>query len=277
MNLNTLTHTEAETFDRDTTVVLVPCGSTEPHGPHLPLGTKAFIAEAVAFEIGQRLKASGRRYLVAPVFPYLPCQASMGLPGALTVSPRVASEMLYEIGAAFHRDGFRRLAFIHFSTSPEATKAVLTACDDLAQLDGMQACDPLGPFRFSPPETVAALLREAGTQPATELHGDIRETAAMLYLDPELVQAERARELPQRLVNLQWETLKGNFSWIERGAEDGYAGSPAAATPDLGQPFLEEAGKSGAAALQAMLDDGTVPPLPLPVRLLLKLIDLDDL
>jgi creatinine amidohydrolase len=277
VNLNTLTNTEAATFDRDQTVVLVPCGSTEPHGPHLPLGTKAFIAEAVAFEIGQRLKASGRKYLVAPVFPYLSCQASMGLPGALTVSPRVVSEMLYEIGAAFHRDGFRRLAFIHLSTSPEATKSVLTACDDLAHLDGMLVCDPLGPFRFSPPETIASLLHDAGTVPATELHGDIRETAAMLFLDPELVQADRARELPQRLVNLRWEALKGNFSWKERGSEDGYAGTPSAATPELGQQFLEETGKYGAAALQAALDGGTMPQLPLPIRLFLKLIDLDDL
>jgi len=277
MNLNTLTSAEAAAFDRNQTIVLIPAGSTESHGNHLPLGTKSFIAEALAFEIGQHLKSSGLRYLVAPVFPYLPCQAAMGIGGALTVSPRVASEMLYEIGAAFHRDGFRQVAFIHLSSSPEAIKTVLTACEDLAQLDGMMALDPLSFVRFSPVPVLDAALRSAGVDPATELHADAKETGAMLYLDPELVDADCARSLPQCRVNLQWESLKGNFSWKERGALDGYAGTPSAATPEIGQAFLEETGKLACDEIVKRLNGGEPPVLPLGVRLFLKMIDLDDL
>lgn len=277
MNLNTLTAAEIASYDRDQTLVLIPAGSTEPHGPHLPVGTKTYLAEALAFEIGQHLKDSGLRYLVAPVFPYLPCQASLGISGALTISARVASEMLYEIGAAVHRDGFRNVAFIHLSSSPEATKAVLTACDELAQLDGLSAIDPLSTIRFTNPPNITVALREAGVDPATELHADARETGAMLYLDPDLVKSDTARILSPRIVNIQWESLKGNYSWKDRGAVDGYAGTPSAATPKLGQIFLEEIGKIGADAIISTYNGGEPPVPPLSARLFLKLIDLDDL
>lgn len=277
MNLNALTAAEASSFDRDQTIVLIPAGSIESHGPHLPLGTKSYLAEALAFEIGQHLKDDGLRYLVAPVFPYLSCQSSLGVSGALTISARVASEMLYEIGAAVHRDGFRHVAFIHLSTSPEATKAVLTACEELAQLDGMSAIDPLSGIRFTNPPNVSAALRQAGTDPATELHADARETGAMLYLDSELVKSSSAQSIPPRIVNLQWESLKGNFSWKDRGAVEGYAGTPSAATAKLGQVFLEEIGKIGADAIVSVFKGGEPPVPPLSARLFLKLIDLDDL
>lgn len=277
MNLHSLTSPEAASFDRARTFVLIPAGSTEPHGPHLPLGTKAYLAEALAFEIGQHLKESGLQYLVAPVFPYLPCQASLGIEGALTISPRVASEMLYEIGAAIHRDGFRHIAFIHLSTSPDATKAILTACDELAQLDGLAAIDPLAAVRFSSTPATAAALRQSGTDPVTELHADARETGAMLYLDPELVKTDCSQILPSRVVNLPWESLKGNFSWKDRGAIDGYAGTPAAATPKLGQIYLEELGKIGAESIKSVFNGGEPPIPPLSARLFLKLVSLDDL
>lgn len=46
-------------------LVLVPVGSLEQHGPHLPLGTDAVIAEAVACGVARRLGAD-----VAPALPY---------------------------------------------------------------------------------------------------------------------------------------------------------------------------------------------------------------
>ncbi|MBP7635250.1 creatininase family protein [Candidatus Ozemobacteraceae bacterium] len=277
MNLNTLTAQEVASFDRAQTFVLVPAGSTEPHGPHLPLGTKAYLAEALAFEIGQHLKEAGLKYLMAPVFPYLPCQASLGLEGALTISPRTACEILYEIGAACHRDGFRNVAFIHLSTSPDATKAILTACDELSQLDGMTAIDPLAAVRFTNPPATSAALKQEGTDPLSELHGDARETGAMLYLDPDLVKADCSAILPPRIVNLPWESLKGNFSWKDRGAVDGYAGTPAAASPKLGQLYLEELGRIGAESILTAYNGGQPPALPLSARLFLKLVSLDDL
>ena len=49
MNLAYLTSKEIATIDKPNTFVVVPLGSVEQHGPHLPLGTKSFIAETIAY------------------------------------------------------------------------------------------------------------------------------------------------------------------------------------------------------------------------------------
>ena len=56
MNLMDLTAAELSQIDKENTFVIVPLGSIEQHGPHLPLGTKCFIAETIAFEAASRLK-----------------------------------------------------------------------------------------------------------------------------------------------------------------------------------------------------------------------------
>ena len=47
------------------TVVFIPCGALEQHGPHLPLGTDALLSTAVASSVAEKLAG-----IVAPAFSY---------------------------------------------------------------------------------------------------------------------------------------------------------------------------------------------------------------
>ena len=98
MRLGDLTWPEAAASSASPPIVLVPVGSTEQHGPHLPLGTDTLIAEEIA----------GRALLHAPggasdglvLGPSLTVTASgehAGFPGTLSIGTKVMAQVVVEL------------------------------------------------------------------------------------------------------------------------------------------------------------------------------------
>lgn len=277
MILADLNTTQLSALDKASTVIVVPLSSVEQHGPHLPLTTKSFVAEAVAFEAAQRLKTDNLIALITPSVPFMPCHTSYGFPGCFSMGSRTYSDALYEIGNSFYREGFRFLYFINFSISPDALKAVSVAVEDLNTLRDFKAFDPMPLWSFTPNETIDALISDLGLEPANELHADIKETSAMLSLLPELVDEQLLASLQPCKINTTWEVLKGNFSFEEMGSTAGYLGTPALADKNLGVHFLEEAAFAFAEAIKYTIAGNELPELPLQIRMLLKMVDLDEM
>lgn len=277
MNISEMTATELAAVDRENAIVLIPIGSVEQHGPHLPVGTKCFLSEAVACEAEVRLKSAGITTLVAPVFPYMPCQSSFGFPGCFSMGARTFSDALYEIGYSFKREGFAFVYYVNLSISPDALKAVTVAVEDLNTLSDFRAYDPLPLWNFSPNERIEQFLNQLNLDSSHELHADIKETSALLALEPDLVKTSLLAQLSRCQINPSWEVLKGNFSYQEMGSESGYLGSPDAASPELGQLFLAEAGFALSEAVKFTLEGNELPELPLQIRMLLKMVDLDEM
>lgn len=277
MNLTDLTAAELLQLDKENTFIIVPLGSVEQHGPHLPVGTKCFLAETIAFEAVNRLKAESIHCLIAPTIPFMPCHTSNGFAGSFGIGARTFSDALYEIGSSFSRDGFKFIFFVSLSISPDALKAVSVAVEDLNTLREFKAFDPMPLWTFSKNDRLDAFMREQGLEPGNELHADVKETSALLHLDPELMRPDIARQLKPCCVNSTWEVLKGNFSFQEMGSENGYLGSPALATPELGRLYIEEAAFALAESIKFTTEGNSLPELPLQIRMLLKMIDLDEM
>lgn len=93
--------------DPAATVVLVPVGATEQHGPHLPLDTDTRIAEAVA------LRSATRRpdLLVAPALAYGSSGEHAGFPGTLSVGQTALELVLVELVRS--ADPFRGVVLVH--------------------------------------------------------------------------------------------------------------------------------------------------------------------
>lgn len=98
MNILELSAAKLSALDKEKTVIFVPLGSIEQHGPHLPLGTKCFLSEAVAYQAASNLGKDNLEALIAPVFPFMPCQTSFGFKGNFALGARTYSDALYEIG-----------------------------------------------------------------------------------------------------------------------------------------------------------------------------------
>ena len=276
MNLSTVTAAEIAALDRSQTIVFLPLGPAEQHGPHLPIGTKVFIAEALAFEASNYLKPAGLTCLTAPSLPFAPCQVSFGIPGTFSLNARAFSDFLFEIGQSFQREGFQWFFLINHSVSLECLKACETAVSDLNRLRDFHAFDPLPAIMFNRTPQIDQELKTLGCQPDREIHADARETSAMLYLDAELVDTEVLPQLPPHRPNLSFENLKGNFSYADMGAKNGYVGTPTAGNPEFGKLYIETAAAGLAESVRKALANQPLTQLPLQIRMLLKLIDLDE-
>lgn len=277
MNISELTAAEIASIDKENTVVLIPIGSVEQHGPHLPVGTKCFLSEAIAFEAEANLKKDGIITLISPVFPFMPCQSSFGFPGCFSIGARTYSDALYEIGHSFKREGFAFVYFVNMSISPDGLKAVSVAVEDLNTLNDFKAFDPMPLWNFSPNEKLNEIFIEHGLEQANELHADVKETSALLALDPGLIQTSLLSRLPRCKVNSTWEVLKGNFSFAEMGSDSGYIGSPDCASPEIGQIYLSEAGYALSESVKFTLEGNEMPDLPIQIRMLMKMVDLDEM
>jgi mycofactocin system creatininase family protein len=96
--------------------VLVPVGSTEQHGPHLPLDTDTRIATAVARAVAGRLGAAsapgGERYLVAPAIAYGDSGEHQSFAGTISIGTEALTLLLVEYGRSAGCWA-QRLAFVN--------------------------------------------------------------------------------------------------------------------------------------------------------------------
>ena len=119
---------EAEKAAQDGKVVIIPCGSIEEHGNHLPLCTDSIQAEHVASEVAQKTGC-----LVAPPLRYGLCSSTRNFPGTITISFDSLRNVMTDILEDFVRNGFKRLIVItghaggsHMTAIRLAAKKVVT-------------------------------------------------------------------------------------------------------------------------------------------------------
>jgi hypothetical protein len=130
---------------------------------------------------------------------------------------------------------------------------------------------------ISPNDAINQELKILGLEPSNEIHADVKDTSILLDIDETLVKKEMLADLPSYKVNSSWEILKGNFSFLEMGAENGYLGTPSLSNKQLGSLITEEAAFGLSEAVKFTLDGNELPELPMQIRMLLKMVDLDEM
>jgi creatinine amidohydrolase len=161
-------------------VVILPTGSTEQHGRHLPLDVDLFLAESVCLEVGRR---APDRVLVLPPIAYGLNLHHIDFPGTIHIEPEVFIAFGLNITKSVAYHGFKKILIVngHGSNTPLidliARKTVL-ATDSL--------CAALSYFSLA----VEAFNQIKDTP--VMAHADEFETSLYLYLAPERVQMDKA-------------------------------------------------------------------------------------
>lgn len=107
--LERMTWPEAKkVFDQDPCVVVIPIGSTEQHGPHLPLGSDFMEAEAVAHRVGARADV-----IVTPTIPIGYAKYHTNFPGTLSVGEDTLTQGLIEICEDLVKYGATHIVFVN--------------------------------------------------------------------------------------------------------------------------------------------------------------------
>ncbi len=184
-----LTMPGLEALRQQTQTVILPLGSLEEHGPHLPLGTDTFHAMEVA-----RRVALLRPVVVAPPLFYGMCRSTREHPGTVSISGDALRTMLLAMGRELCRQGWHNLVFIsghaggtHMSAIYETGEQLLAELPEV-RVAVVNLLDLLREVLAERPD----LVQTKGDSHAGEV-----ETAIMMAAYPDLVRGTAPEEWPR--------------------------------------------------------------------------------
>ncbi len=158
-------------------MVIVPVGSIEQHGRHLPLGSDSIEAVELSLRVAERANV-----LVAPVVLAGVSDYHLGFPGTIALSPATFEAVLFDTAKSLASHGFRRILFYnaHGGNAPYVASVV-------NRINRETRATAIDLARFDPPPKEPQLQKLK-----MDFHAGVEETSVMLYLAPELVRLERA-------------------------------------------------------------------------------------
>jgi creatinine amidohydrolase len=178
MALAELTTAEARALFQAHQTVIIPTGSTEQHGQHLPLGTDHETALAVALRAGEQAGVP-----VTPVIPFGLSRHHMHAAGTITVSPRTYRHVVTDVCESLFEHGVRRVLIVN---GHGGNNRVLQ--ETMEELFGrrrgqvvLALCHVLG--------VAGQIVPELKTMAVG--HADVREASIMMWLKPHTVHMDR--------------------------------------------------------------------------------------
>lgn len=176
--LQEISWTDVEEYLESNDMVIIPLGSTEQHGPHLPLGTDFYEATGVAKIISARTGV-----LLAPVLFSGYSVYHSGFPGTLSLKPETMEEVLFETAELLIKYGFQKIMFFNYHGGNRIVESKVIhrinhTTEAIAVAIGYGAS-------FQESEPIQGVDYDA--------HAGIGETSLMLYFRPDLVKLERAK------------------------------------------------------------------------------------
>ncbi len=208
--------------------ILIPVGSTEPHGPHLPLSTDVLISEEACRRAAETLRAAGTPCAMAPTVPYGVTDYAEGFAGAIGVPREALVAFLRAIVGRFLADGFAHACLVNNHLEPAHDEAVRASVAELDPRTASVAC----PLTRRWGRTLSAEFKSGAC------HAGRYETSLVLGAAPELVRASYT-DLAALDVSLSAAILAGKRTFREIGMPDAYTGAPAEATAAEGGELYE--------------------------------------
>jgi creatinine amidohydrolase len=108
-----LTWPELQTIVADDPVVILPLGSTEQHGPHLPLSTDTDICVALADGAAEVAAARGLTVVVAPAVWTGYSPHHMDFPGTITLEPNTFIDLIGDVVTSLYHHGVRHVLLLN--------------------------------------------------------------------------------------------------------------------------------------------------------------------
>jgi creatinine amidohydrolase len=224
-----LTWPEARAAFGPDLVVLLPIGSTEPHGPHLPLDTDVTIAVAQSNAAAAELERLGMKVLVLPPLAYGVTYYTDGFEGRVTLRTGTLWHVLDDVVESLEEQGVRRIVFSNAHLEPAHVKVLRGVALDHAERtkDAAQVLFPDNTRRRWA-DTLGEEFKSG------DCHAGRYETSLVLAADPESVRRERG-ELAPVTIDLLAKMKSGVRSFVQAGASEAYCGDPAAASVGEGR------------------------------------------
>lgn len=230
MKLADLHWPEVSKLQPEKIVAVVPVGSMEQHGPHLPFQVDTLVSWRLAEDLE---KSMPEILLLPPIWSGVSAH-HMDFPGSITVRAQVFIDLLHDICTSLQHHGFRRVVLLNGHGGNRSSLEVLG--QELFVEFGL-TINTLAYWDLVP-DLVKSLKKSKSKGMG---HSGELETSLMLHLAPELV---NQRDIPKGILGVEeegpTEGIKRYVNMKEHSAE-GVIGMPSAASAEIGAKLYQGA------------------------------------
>jgi len=214
--------TADEVIASGTDTAILPIGSTEQHGPHLPLCTDFLIAERLCEALAEKTG-----YYLLPVLPISTCYEHKGKKSSVCMRPTTFYEMIKDIVLYLRDQGFKKviIALAH--------GGIFIAGPVIRELNAMY--DDLQVVKLDLVNFMVSPRMNEILESHDNLHACEYETSLMLYLDESLVRKDKMAEA-DCVPNVPRDYL--NYRSIIELSETGAWGMPSLGTKEKGEKIF---------------------------------------
>jgi creatinine amidohydrolase/Fe(II)-dependent formamide hydrolase-like protein len=253
-SLGELTSPEISRRLNETSILCLPIGAIEQHGPHLPLSTDAVIAEELARRIVGRWAGELDLWLLPTISISLSREHDWA-PGTLSLGIETFVALIKNLGREIVRAlPARNMLMV---SGHGGNRGILdNLMHELQSQLGLNVC-VIHPFDLSKASTGDAIA---------DVHGGKSETSVMLALAPHLVRRElidSCRSADPDAVSAMIFDRGASFAWRtddRRLAVDGIIGDPRGASPELGDAIVESVVMETRGVLARLLENRSRAP-----------------
>ncbi|WP_461864629.1 creatininase family protein [Thermococcus sp.] len=182
MHMENLTWDEFERIRKEISTVILPIGSVEAHGRHLPLGTDVFAPVEIAERVEAKLKEMGIELLVAPPIWYGHSFVLNLFPGTVNVRADTLRRYIRDVAGEFAEEGFRRIILLNGHGGNY--HPLIEAAEEVAERYNVEIW--LINWWIDFREDILSICSSQG-------HAGEDETSVILAIKPELVKMEKAK------------------------------------------------------------------------------------
>jgi creatinine amidohydrolase len=226
--MSEMSWTEIEQALKERPIALLPVGSTEAHGPHLPVTADTVIATEMARRTALKLKQRGLHALIAPPVTFCVSELAADFPGTVGLPADTVVALLRDVGASLAKK-FRAVALVSVNQEPANVDALKRAAEEAKKAGAAVFFTDFAKKRWS--DRLGAAFN-AGD------HAGTFETSLMMACAAAKVREKERISLPP-MDPLGPALKKGAKTFAEAGGEDAYFGDPTASSAEEGEAHFE--------------------------------------
>lgn len=233
-----MTWSEVAEALKKTNIVIIPIGSTEQHGLHLPLGVDTFIPIRIAEDVAKRADV-----VIAPPFWYADCPHHMGFPGTITLRSETLIEFTYDVCKSLIQHGFKEILLLNGHT-------IANNPDLLIAIERIQEETGANVYLIDLLDIAISVISKTRESELGGLyHAAELETSQMLAIKPDLVYMEKAKKVIPKSFSrfiVRDGVVPGDKVWFKttmkewkRLTEVGSMGDPTLASKEKGEKVIK--------------------------------------